>query len=83
MGEVKETPMPNRTSSDAVGTRLDQLAWKPIHTWITMALGIGWLLDAFEVNVVGNVLGVLRDEGFAQAAVVGAFEAGEAGVRLA
>lgn len=53
--------MPNRTSSDAVGTRLDRLAWKPIHTRITLALGIGWLLDAFEVNVVGNVLGVLRD----------------------
>jgi MFS family permease len=55
------TPMPNRKSSEAVGTRLDRLAWKPIHTWITLALGIGWLLDAFEVNVVGNVLGVLRD----------------------
>jgi MFS family permease len=53
--------MPNRTTSEAVGTRLDRLAWKPIHTWITLALGIGWLLDAFEVNVVGNVLGVLRD----------------------
>jgi len=53
--------MPNGQSPDAVGTRLDRLAWKPIHTWITLALGIGWLLDAFEVNVVGNVLGVLRD----------------------
>jgi MFS family permease len=53
--------MPNRPPSDTVGTRLDRLAWKPIHTWITLALGIGWLLDAFEVNVVGNVLGVLRD----------------------
>jgi MFS family permease len=53
--------MPNRTTSEALGTRLDQLAWKPIHTWITLALGIGWLLDAFEVNVVGNILGVLRD----------------------
>lgn len=47
--------------SDTVGTRLDRLSWKPIHTWITLALGIGWLLDAFEVNVVGNILGVLKD----------------------
>jgi MFS family permease len=53
--------MANRMASDAVGARLDRLPWKPIHTWITLALGIGWLLDAFEVNVVANVLGVLQD----------------------
>lgn len=44
-----------------VGERLDGLSWRPVHTRITLALGIGWLLDAFEVNVVGSVLGVLRD----------------------
>ena len=49
------------TTSKTVGPRLDGLGWKPIHTRITLALGIGWLLDAFEVNVVGNVLGVLKD----------------------
>jgi MFS family permease len=27
---------------------------------MTLALGIGWMLDAFEVNIVGNVLGVLQ-----------------------
>jgi MFS family permease len=27
---------------------------------VTLALGIGWLLDAFEVNVIGSVLGVLK-----------------------
>ena len=27
---------------------------------LTLALGIGWLLDAFEVNVIGNVLGILK-----------------------
>lgn len=53
--------MANATPLNTVGARLDRLAWKPIHTWVTLALGIGWLLDAFEVNVVGNVLGVLRD----------------------
>lgn len=53
--------MANATPPNTVGSRLDRLAWKPIHTWVTLALGIGWLLDAFEVNVVGNVLGVLRD----------------------
>jgi MFS family permease len=53
--------MTNSTTSQSVGARLDRLAWRPIHTRITLALGIGWLLDAFEVNVVGNVLGVLKN----------------------
>jgi len=42
------------------GARLDRLQWKPLHTRITLALGIGWLLDSFEVNVIGNVLGLLQ-----------------------
>jgi len=32
-----------------------------VHTAITAALGIGWLLDAFEVTVVNNVISALRD----------------------
>ncbi len=43
-----------------IGHRLDRLPWTRFHTRVTLALGIGWLLDAFEVNVVGNVLGVLK-----------------------
>lgn len=43
-----------------VGERLDRLEWKPVHTRITLALGIGWMLDAFEVNIVANVLGILQ-----------------------
>jgi MFS family permease len=53
--------METSEASTSVGARLDRLAWKPVHTRITLALGIGWLLDAFEVNVVGSVLGVLQD----------------------
>ena len=44
----------------SVGERLDRLAWTPFHTRVTLALGVGWLLDAFEVNIIGNVLGVLE-----------------------
>jgi MFS family permease len=43
-----------------IGPLLDGLAWRPIHTRITLVLGFGWLLDAFEVNIVGSVLGVLQ-----------------------
>lgn len=39
---------------------LDGLAWRPIHTRITLVLGLGWMLDAFEVNIIGGVLGILQ-----------------------
>lgn len=45
----------------SIGERLDRLPWTRFHTRVTLALGIGWLLDAFEVNVIGNVLGVLKN----------------------
>ena len=38
----------------------DGLRWKPIHTRVTLVLGLGWMLDAFEVNIIGGVLGVLQ-----------------------
>ena len=41
--------------------RLDATGWNRVHTAITAALGIGWLLDAFEVTIVNNVIGALRD----------------------
>lgn len=41
---------------------LDSAAWNRFHTLITLALGIGWLLDAFEVTLVNNVVGVFRDQ---------------------
>jgi MFS family permease len=40
--------------------RLDRLHWSRFHTLITAVLGVGWLLDAFEVNLVGSVLGVIQ-----------------------
>lgn len=46
--------------TQSVGSRLDLLSWTPFHTRITIVLGIGWLLDSFEVSVIGNVLGVLK-----------------------
>lgn len=43
-----------------VGRVLDKLTWRPVHTRIALALGVGWMLDAFEVNIIGNVLGTLK-----------------------
>lgn len=36
--------------------RLDRAAWNPLHTRIAAALGIGWALDAFEVQIIGSVI---------------------------
>ena len=37
--------------------RLDRLPWSKFHTVVTLALALGWMLDAFETNVIGSVLG--------------------------
>lgn len=36
--------------------RLDNLPWTPFHTKFILALGITWILDAFEVVIVSVVL---------------------------
>src|SRR5260370_20726794 len=41
--------------------RLDSAGWNRVHAAITVALGVGWLLDAFEVTIVNNVISALRD----------------------
>ncbi|HEV2328539.1 MAG TPA: MFS transporter [Verrucomicrobiae bacterium] len=47
----QSAPNPNVTS------RLDRLPWCRFHTVVTIALALGWMLDAFETNVIGSVLG--------------------------
>jgi hypothetical protein len=32
--------------------RLDTAEWNKVHVAITAAIGVGWLLDAFEVTIV-------------------------------
>ena len=39
-----------------MSTRLDDSRWRPLHTRILLALGIGWALDAFEIQIVGSVI---------------------------
>ena len=49
------------SDASSIGGRLDRMAWTPFHTRVTLVLGIGWLLDSFEVSVIGNVLGILKN----------------------
>lgn len=45
-----------------MSVRLDQSQWRPIHTRIAAALGIGWMLDAFEVQIIGSVIPGIQEE---------------------
>ncbi len=43
-------------------TRLDRTSWRPMHNRILLALGVGWALDSFEVQIIGSVLTPLAKE---------------------
>ncbi|KAK9704239.1 hypothetical protein K7432_010308 [Basidiobolus ranarum] len=42
--------------------RLEQLKWSPWHTKVTVVLGAGWALDAYEIGIVDAVLNLLKDQ---------------------
>lgn len=39
---------------------LSELRWNRFHTIVVLLFGLGWALDSFEVTLIGNVLGALR-----------------------
>jgi MFS family permease len=41
--------------------RLDRLPWSRWHVKVVSALGFGWLLDSLEANIIGSVLGILKN----------------------
>ncbi len=59
---------------------LDRIPWNKFHRRISIALGLGWGMDAFEVTLVGSILGVLGPlwhlDGFALSAILGVWFAG-------
>ncbi len=60
--------------------QLDSLAWNKFHRNISVALGLGWGMDAFEVTLIGSILGVLGPlwhlDGFVLSAILGSWFAG-------
>ena len=42
--------------------RLGHLPWSRFHTVLVLLFGLGWAMDAFEVTLIGTVLGELRAE---------------------
>ncbi len=43
------------TYRSLVPARLDRLPWRPFHTWVVAALGISWVLDGLEIQIVNQI----------------------------
>lgn len=56
MPDNKTDPAPD----NALLATLSDLHWNRFHTMAVLLFGLGWALDAFEVTLIGNVLGALR-----------------------
>jgi MFS family permease len=54
------TAPPEPAASPTV-ERLSTMPWNRFHTVIVLLFGMGWAMDAFEVTLIGNVLGALRE----------------------
>jgi MFS family permease len=63
--------------------RLDRAPWRPVHTRIAAALGVGWALDAFEVQIIGSVIpSIAKQFSLSQAEQVAVFVVWFVGVGL-
>jgi MFS family permease len=60
--------------------RMDAMPWNRFHSRAAVTLGLGWGMDAFEVTLIGSILGVLGPlwhlGGDALSAILGAWFAG-------
>jgi MFS family permease len=53
--------LPDTSDAATMAERLSTMRWNRFHTVIVLLFGIGWAMDAFEVTLIGNVLGALRE----------------------
>lgn len=54
-GPVTVTGGASRTYRSLVPARLDRLPWRLFHTRVVAALGISWILDGLEVQIVSQI----------------------------
>ncbi|WP_029921945.1 MFS transporter [Nevskia soli] len=57
----KAEPHDSRECHD-VAAKLDTLPWNRFHTVAILVLGVGWALDSFEVTLISNIIGILKDQ---------------------
>ena len=58
--ESRGVTQPSAVSTD-IPARLDRLPWCRFHVLLVAALGITWILDGLEVNIVGSIGPILED----------------------
>jgi MFS family permease len=58
-GELGAT---GQTVETMIPRRLDRLPWSRWHWLVVVGLGITWILDGFEVTVVGAIASILTDK---------------------
>lgn len=54
--------MPTEPIAMSLADRLSRVGWNRFHTVVVLVFGVGWAMDAFEVTLIGNVLGALREQ---------------------
>jgi MFS family permease len=57
------TAGPVRTHRSLVPARLDRLPWARFHWRVVVALGITWILDGLEIQIVAQIGTVLQQQG--------------------
>jgi hypothetical protein len=56
---ARELGATGHTVETMIPRRLDRLPWSRWHTFVVVGLGITWILDGFEVTLVGAIASVL------------------------
>lgn len=51
---------PSDSDETTLLATLSEIRWNRFHTIAVLLFGLGWALDSFEVTLIGNVLGPLR-----------------------
>jgi MFS family permease len=66
--------------SPSLLNRMDSMVWNRFHLRASVTLGLGWGMDAFEVTLIGSILGVLGPlwhlSGFELSSILGSWFAG-------
>ena len=52
---------PSEAHPSPMVERLATMQWNRFHTVIVLLFGMGWAMDAFEVTLIGNVRGALKE----------------------
>jgi len=54
-GAVSVTSGASGTYRSLVPARLDRLPWRPFHTRVVTALGVSWILDGLEIQIISQI----------------------------